>query len=216
MIKEIQSGSSGNCSYLFYPEYSSLILIDLGISYTKLHDFLLEEEGLELKDNSWLNIAILVTHEHTDHWNAKVFKTLLKKTGIDYIPVFLKDMDFDCSLGQVPIRWKLFKHGSTTTRFYIIDGKYGYLTDVSPSELVSLALWEPAHNLEQLFIEANYDESWKDYLDQLAIANGYDINKGFVRHLSRQESNWLVEQLKPRECHTIHHSSRFYEERKDD
>ena len=104
-----------------------------------------------------------------------------------------------------------YRHGTTTTNFFIIDTCYGYLTDISPDQLIDVCMWDMAHDLDELFVEANYDESYKAYMEQAMIANNYNVESGFSRHLSRQESSWLVSSLKPKVTHFIHKSSRFYE-----
>ena len=65
----IASGSKGNCSYIETATHK--ILIDAGISYTRITNALKENE-VNINDLTHL----FITHEHSDHVNG--LKILLK------------------------------------------------------------------------------------------------------------------------------------------
>lgn len=73
------SSSSGNCTYI--GSSSAGILIDCGVSFTKLKNAL-ERCGLSLSSVK----AVFITHEHSDH--IKGLDMLTKKTSI---PVFAQE-----------------------------------------------------------------------------------------------------------------------------
>ena len=72
----VLSGSNGNCTYI--GDAKSGILIDIGVSFSKLKNAL-EENGIDLNNIE----ALFITHEHSDH--IKGLSVFLKKTEI---PVF--------------------------------------------------------------------------------------------------------------------------------
>ena len=61
-VKVIMTGSSGNCSLISYKNTN--ILIDAGFSTKKKMDEIIEKQLNDIKID-----AILITHEHTDHFN---------------------------------------------------------------------------------------------------------------------------------------------------
>jgi len=82
----IASGSSGNCTLIFNND--TLLLIDMGISLTKL------KEELLLLNKSFNDInGLLITHEHTDH--IKPLKALNELKIYAYKNIY---------------KWKNYKH----------------------------------------------------------------------------------------------------------
>lgn len=208
MMKEFESGSSGNCSFLhIMPKV--VVLFDLGISYKKLKNYFLEHK-LDLQNDS-LKILVCISHNHGDHWKPTTYKQLIKNKNLK-VKLHFPQEDCEITWEYVKVSSKQFKHGSKMTNFFVIDGKYGYLTDCNPSELINVLLWEKAYDLDELFIESNYDKSYQDYVVQASIVNGYDVNKGFERHFSKSDSDYAIAVLKPKKYYQIHKSRRFYEE----
>lgn len=209
----IQSGSSGNCSFLLLDNV--LFLFDLGISYKKIYSALLEQANVDLNEGGY-NVCVLLTHTHGDHWKTGTYRRLEKLEQEDKIALTLVyNPDFErvsTPIYNHQVDAARFSHGETYTYFYVIDKQYGYLTDCDGVNVFSIpVLFEESHNLKELLIESNYDEAYLLYPNQIAIANGYNVVAGFKRHLSKQQSECLVNWLQPEEHETIHHSSRFWE-----
>lgn len=201
------SGSSGNCSFLLLDD-ETIVFFDLGISYKQLKAHT-NNYGIDLESEE-LNVIILITHEHLDHWNNKTYLKIKSMKHLNVELVFpqkpYSSLIFGYSVDSMP-----FKHGNTISNFYVVDGSYGYLTDVEGSELFNILIWDQAYNLKELFIEANYDEMYLNYIEQASMSNGYNVNNGFERHLSIQQSEYIIGSLKPDASKTLHHSSRFYD-----
>lgn len=213
-MKTIESGSSGNCSYVFYKDENTLILFDLGISFKKLNSYLLEHENIAL-DRDKLNVSILVTHGHSDHWLVSTFNSLCKWDNLDIKIAIPKGDEVTFTNFNHTISAKKFVHGDTFTRFYILDESYGYLTDCNKDELPKIVLWKKAYNLKELLIEANYDEYYLDNTARLSLVQGYNVTNGFERHLSKQDAEFIIFMIHPQTYKTIHHSKRFFEVNND-
>lgn len=205
MMTEIQSGSKGNSSFLLL-DGENLVLFDLGISFKKLSEGLLD--GFVDIKNLEYNVIVCITHQHKDHWNTTTYKQLEKLPNLKLTLHFPQDETYILWEGYT-ISSKPFRHGTITSNFFVVDRTYGYLTDVSNDQLIDILLWKYAYNLQWLFVESNYDNEYLKYTNQASISNGYDVSSGFDRHLSIQEAEWLVENLKPTNTHYIHKSSRF-------
>lgn len=207
-MQSIHSGSDGNCAYLALEDHR-IILFDLGISCKQIVKRL-TEDGFDLDGQLW-DILICITHQHSDHWQPITYRTLGKLDTVALHLHFPQTNDGEISWFDHQIKWRKFRHGTITTNFFVVDGKYGYLTDCSGDQIFDLATWDVAYGLDELFIESNYDESYLGYLEQANLAIGYDAMGGFTRHLSNQESDWVVECLKPKANFRTHKSSRFFE-----
>lgn len=205
-MKNLISGSSGNCSFLLL-EKDVLVLFDLGISYKQLKSRLNFIVDLESDECS---VLVLITHEHLDHWNKKTYKKL---TSLENLKVELlsPDEEYSTMWEGYSIDSKPFKHGAIYTNFFVVDCRFGYLTDVEGDEVMNILMWEHAYDLEELFIESNYDREYLYFAEQASISNGYNVTHGFERHLSKQEAEYLIQCLEPERVETLHHSSRFYE-----
>lgn len=208
-MKTIASGSKGNCSYLFLEE-DKLVFFDLGLTFKKIQTHLLEEESVDLTKDK-LDVLILVTHEHTDHWKTQTYNQFEKQESLNLTLMFPQKEDVSEMWEGYSIDSQRFKHGATYTNFFVVDRSFGYLTDCDGDEVIKVLLYELAYGLDELLIEANYDDYYLDYSKQASIANGYDVSNGFGRHLSKQQSAYLVSVLEPKDYRTIHHSNRFYE-----
>lgn len=206
-MKVIESGSSGNCSYLF--TQNLLVLFDLGISYTKIYNHFLEYEDLDLEFYDG-EILVAVTHRHNDHWKPKTFSMLQAKTDCSvklWSPLSLTKSEHEL----YPIVAIPFSHGKVVTNLFVVEGKYAYLTDCDVENVWDVMYTEEMYNLDELLIESNYDERYNHNISTLSIANGYNVGKGFERHLSKQATELIVATCEPNHYETIHHSSRFYD-----
>mgnify|MGYP003426531194 CR=1 FL=1 len=85
----VSSGSNGNCTYIGDAE--SGILIDVGVSFSRVKNALLEN-NIDLSNLE----ALFITHEHSDH--IKSLGSLSKKFDL---PVFANQETFDAMPKQV-------------------------------------------------------------------------------------------------------------------
>lgn len=201
----VATGSSGNFSYLLL-EPHLLVFFDIGISFRQISKALKKGE-IDIKDPE-LKVLVLVSHEHTDHWKPKTYYGITKT--FPQVTMIMPDSDLSFMWEGYSIDCIRFTHGDTFTSAFIVDMTYGYLTDCDNDEAFSVLLHRELYHLDELLLEANWDEYFLNYLEQIKIANGYDPMTGFTRHLSKQRSEYLVRCLQPREVQYIHQSARFY------
>jgi len=211
-IIEFQTGSEGNCCVAY--EDDVLVMFDCGLSMKKLNQYL---KANEIDLSSFKNFYLLISHEHTDHYNDTTVSELL----LTYNPIMIWGdrlyVDY-----KVQIQSKAFSHGDLTSYGYVVEFPswytVGYIIDIDSSniadskfEIVKYKKFKEFKNLSYLFIEANYDEEKeKEYLSADVSYLGYDASSGFKRHLSKQESEAIIKYLSPTDFTTIHHSSRFF------
>lgn len=168
-VISIASGSSGNVCYA--EEGGTAILIDAGVSCKRI------EDGLRILGRSTRDLsAVLITHEHTDHW--KGLQTLLKKTDCPvymtrgtYLAlekslksdllterrVFLQ-RDEEFSLGTLHILSIPKNHDAADPVAFRIEGRLESAAVVT--DLGSFCMEEVSRlqNLDYLLLEANHDE----------------------------------------------------------
>ena len=166
-IISLGSGSSGNSSVI-YSERTS-ILVDAGLSAMQLKKRI-TLSGLNPNE---LN-AVLITHEHTDH--TKGLEVLSKTVSV---PVYCNSLTHEAiaaANGSVK-SWKLFENGNPfmigdieVCGFSVMhdaadpvgftfernDNKIGFISDVGH---VNQLLISSVKDVQNLFIEANYDET---------------------------------------------------------
>ena len=166
-IISLGSGSSGNSSVI-YSERTS-ILVDAGLSAMQLKKRI-TLSGLNPNE---LN-AVLITHEHTDH--TKGLEVLSKTVPV---PVYCNSLTHEAIAGaNGSVRsWKLFENGNPfmigdieVCGFSVMhdaadpvgftfrrnDNKIGFISDVGH---VNQLLISSVKDVQNLFIEANYDET---------------------------------------------------------
>lgn len=198
-IKNLFSSSSGNATVV--ETDTTVIVIDAGVSYTKLKN----AYGKDLSVD-----AIFITHEHGDHVQGAGI--LGRKTGS---PVYMPQASFEkranlfnnckieyitggnkIKIGNLEILAYSTKHDSAASVGYIVTEldtgkKFGLLTDTG-------AITPLIHNVIKdcngLFLESDYDET------KLAEYDGYDdFLKDRIRsrwgHLSNQETLTYLQKL---------------------
>lgn len=166
-IISLGSGSSGNSS-IIYSERTS-ILVDAGLSAMQLKKRI-TLSGLNPNE---LN-AVLITHEHTDH--TKGLEVLSKTVSV---PVYCNSLTHEAIAGaNTSVKsWKLFENGNPfmigdieVCGFSVMhdaadpvgftfernDNKIGFISDVGH---VNQLLISSVKDVQNLFIEANYDET---------------------------------------------------------
>ena len=166
-IISLGSGSSGNSSVI-YSERTS-ILVDAGLSAMQLKKRI-TLSGLNPNE---LN-AVLITHEHTDH--TKGLEVLSKTVPV---PVYCNSLTHEAIAGANGSvkSWKLFENGNPfmigdieVCGFSVMhdaadpvgftfernDNKIGFISDVGH---VNQLLISSVKDVQNLFIEANYDET---------------------------------------------------------
>lgn len=227
------SGSSGNCHLLAIEALHTVIFLDLGVPYKTVNGYM-KEIDFDVE-----HIVVCVTHEHKDHWKATTYNRLKES----YDDVYLMFRKFPISKGKEGIRFfanqivadgltihisqHQFSHGSTESSIYrimIVDTvnhkrieTLAYGTDIDMTNGLKLEQDTLFKNLDMFILEASYDERHlMDLIEnpQHYLSYGYDVAKGFVRHLSRQQSERIMEKQTPKEYMFVHQSSRFYEYKK--
>lgn len=222
------SGSSGNCHLLAIEELKTVVLLDIGVPFKTVFGYMKQVE-FDVE-----HVVVCVTHEHGDHWKRTTYDQIKKK----YDDVWLMFRQYP-SKGQEGVRFfnklvnkniKLlvtqhqFSHGSTESSIYrlcIIEQtdfqpveRAMYATDIDPNNATKIAKSDLFHDMDLMMIEANYDD--RHFMDFVMnpsrfVSFGYDVSGGFVRHLSKQQSEMIVAEQKPKEVMYIHKSTRFYD-----
>lgn len=221
------SGSSGNCHLLAIEELHTVILLDVGVPFKTVFSYLQQIEFTIEK------VVVLVTHEHKDHWKKTTYTRIKKEFDDVYLMFYqypLKGNEGIRFFNQIQDQdIKLFitqhncSHGETVSSVYRISiiekidfqvyERMMYATDIDPTNCEYLAKSDLYHNMDFMMIESNYDD--RHFMDLVLspekyIAYGYDIGKGFTRHLSKQQTEYIIEQQKPKDFMLIHQSSRFH------
>jgi len=208
LFLSLASGSSGNCYYLGTSRYG--ILIDAGISIRSIKKRL-NEKGVDLEQV----IAVLVTHDHTDHiktvgclcekYHIPVYSTQLVHDGIERsrfvestlyqsrktiekcVPFMLRDLKIEAF--GIP-------HDSTDNVGYMIEYgnvRFTIATDCGyVSETVSKYLCKSSH----FVLEANYDNEmlmtgrYPDFLkERVAGMQGHLSNHDAANFLATHYSH---------------------------
>lgn len=223
------SGSSGNCHVLAIEQMDTVIVLDCGVPF-KFVKGLLDQVEFEIK-----TVVLAVSHQHTDHYNKATITHLMKDynvilTGYDGLSekmvkiVLLREGLYKLFVVRQP-----FNHGGIKSYGFVIKilntvderlDKVGYITDIDMSNKryfdSQVCLF---HDCDLLMLESNYDARF--YTDAFMYPEkyeqfGYDIMGGFNRHITRQYSEELSEQLGAVEYIPIHKSSRFYDWEKEE
>jgi len=167
IIKNIESGSKGNCTILKINN-DNYILIDIGITYKKL---LLELEKLNISINNI--IGVLITHNHKDH--IKGLNTFLNKTNINiYIPkemykclreeverltkercIFIDNI-FD--IGELNIELIKTSHDTPFSIGFSIKQKEKSLVYITDTGYINRKYINILKNKDIYLIESNHDE----------------------------------------------------------
>lgn len=175
-FKSFSSGSCGNCYFLgLYEdgEITASILIDAGVSYRRLRQYL-KDEGIPEEKIA----AILVTHDHNDHirhlaafckyMHKNVYATSVLHGALahhyvtkDHVPDYRKDLsDTGWTIivpGKIEVRHFVVPHDATQTVGYavVIGGhKFVIMTDIGEMTKEAMAY---ASNADTVVLESNYD-----------------------------------------------------------
>ena len=192
MIKlyDIASGSKGNAC-LIYNE-KNIILVDMGISKTRLEEGLFEI-GLNIDDIDF----VFFTHDHTDHIAGEKFIPLSKKYALKGT-ITLQNSNIlenykEYAFGSFKVTTLKTSHDAINPCGYIFedkDEKLIYMTDTGKILKKSLALM---NNADYYFIESNHD------LDMLYNSGRPQslINRiaGIKGHLSNEDSAYYISGL---------------------
>lgn len=210
---EIQTGSKGNCCFLY--EHPYLILFDLGLPYTKIKQFLLEHCNLYLEKDEEIEILVLITHLHQDHFKKTTLNKLVEKIGDGRVEwLHPSDLEGTFFWNRYTVTYEKFTHGDTYSTMYRVEtGKQSivYATDIDAANYWLLLTSELLKDVDTLFLEGNYDEEYTTVDRQASLAVGYDVNKGFNRHMSKQQAMKIIDIVKPKRYKMIHRSSRYFD-----
>lgn len=150
----VSSGSKGNCTIVSYKD--SNILIDMGISLTRLNEGL-KEFGLNLKDIK----GAIFTHNHTDHVNGlksispKIMYALrgtLPSSLSNVVELFTPFYIGEFKITPFPI-----SHDATNPCGFVIEAGGEKLTYVTDTGVFLEESKEIASNPDYLIIESNHD-----------------------------------------------------------
>ena len=177
-VKVIMTGSSGNCSLISYKNTN--ILIDAGFSTKKKMDEIIEKQLNDIKID-----AILITHEHTDHFNPWTGRFAMQYN----IPIYLSKKHYENEenrktkyLSHMDKRKNEYKeanvinieqdtlikikdleikilnvyHDAKKTLGFIFNNIFGYITDCG---YVSAKLKKELLSVNSLALEFNYNSA---------------------------------------------------------
>lgn len=200
-VKVLASGSKGNSTIVLCGD--TMILIDVGISYTQIMR-MLEEHHLSLFDFS----ALLITHNHSDH--IRGLSTFLKKTNINiYIPeamypdlskivprnrcVFIED---NFQINDVAIELIHTSHDTNCSVGYLIKHEEKELVYVTDTGYINRKFLQKMKNKDIYILESNHDEvmlmdgPYPRYLKERVISDrGHLSNKTASKYLESSIGN---------------------------
>lgn len=186
----ISSGSIGNAMIL-----EDTILIDCGVSFTKLKDFY---KSLNL---------VLLTHIHSDHFNKTTIKRLAKerptlrfvcckwlvedlvKCGVNKKNIDVVEIGKKYNYGILKIMPIKLYHDVPNCgyRVFISNKKIIYMTDTKTLEGIT------AKNYDLYLVEGNYEN--KEELHSRAVNEIYE-SRVINTHLSKEyTSEWLMNNM---------------------
>ncbi len=207
MYNVIQTGSKGNAVI-----YRNSILVDCGVSYSKLKPF---ENDLQI---------ILLTHVHNDHFNLKTIKKLQGNrpalrigccdwllpllAGLKNIDVYEIGKIYDYGVFQVsPI--KLY-HDVPNCGYRIFKDDYKIIHCTDTQHLKGIS----AKNYDLYAIEHNYDEDKAQEAIEIAAQTGEFCHaQGSINsHLSYQQAWHFINDSRKStsEVLELHKSEHFY------
>ena len=152
----VASGSKGNATLV--ASFSTLILIDFGITLTRLNEGL-KEINKELKDID----AVIFTHDHSDHING--LKAISPKK------MYALKGTLPSSLSNVVELYKSFvikdititpfktSHDATNPCGYLLDDTKEKLVYMTDTGMVLPEIYSLVNNPDYLIIESNHDLS---------------------------------------------------------
>ena len=205
-LSSISSSSKGNC--ILVENNNSSILVDVGISRKKA------EEGLEFFGKKPENIdGIVITHEHSDHFNFSTIsrlalerptlrfacgKFLLKKlvqAGVSYTKIDILTpgvwyrYNKDIAVSPIVLYHDVPNYGY---RLLVKGKKIIYATDTTTLEGIK------AYNYDYYLLEANYEEDEiQQKIEEKEKAGQFVYEYRVLKtHLSKEEcDNFLLENI---------------------
>ena len=193
ILNKIASSSNGNC-YI----YNEDLMVDIGVPFNKIKPY-------------YKNIKLLLlTHQHSDHFNKKTIKKLaelrptlyfvcgewlvheLVELGVRKCKILSLDMDEEYDFGKYFIIPFEAKHDVPNCGYKIIikktDYKIFHATDINSLQNIK------AKNYDLYCLEANYDEEeLKTRLKEKEERGEYAYEYRVLEtHLSKEECNMFL------------------------
>lgn len=203
--KIIASGSKGNSVII------NDILIDCGLPYNKLKDY--------LKDIKYL----FITHKHSDHLNKSTLKSIKSKWG--HIKIY-SNYDVAMEIGIKTLNKILSTEISYEIGNMIVSPfkcihdveTFGYVFQIGEVNIIYATDTNSLENApkikyDYLFIESNHDEVKINQAMNNTRKYGYDVFQSAKRHLSTQQAKgfyYTNRRNKNSEFIELHKSERFY------
>lgn len=204
--KIISTGSKGNAVII------ENILIDIGVPYSKLHEFLYDIK------------IIFITHKHSDHLNLTTFKKI--KKNFPHIKI-LSNYDVAESVGfnqlfkVTPDDYSIDIDGYQLTTFnclhdVVCQGLVMKINELNVIYATDTSTLDNGPDLkyDYCFIESNHDEQkMKMIMSDSKQKYGYDVFLSSQRHLSTQKAKafyYMHRRNKESQLIELHKSERFY------
>lgn len=199
----IGSGSSGNCVVI-----GGNVMVDCGLSYDKIEDYLYDID------------ILLLTHIHSDHINPRTFERIrLEFPNIvvigNYEIAYLYDVDIIANKNK-PINVGLYTfvpfEGFHDVLVYGFTWEKDGLSIIYATDMANFNN-APEKQYDYLFLESNHDEKKLNAVRGKTKQYGYNAYACGKRHCSTQKClafYFMFRRNEESELIELHKSKRFY------
>ncbi len=199
----LASGSSGNCICIDYDD--NLVIIDAGISYTKLN------KSLSQKD--YKSINLFVTHEHHDHISGllpiynklqpNVYASgktadILYGKGINSEKLFILEQDTTYDMGTFAVAPFLVEHDAVEPFAYKFDIGGNVVSVVTDIGIATDYVYKSLEGTDIIVLESNYEDEllkasfYPEYTKRrIASRTGHLSNKDAMQLAASLSANGL-------------------------
>jgi phosphoribosyl 1,2-cyclic phosphodiesterase len=161
----LASGSKGNSTYIGTSK--TKLLIDVGISFTKIKEYL-KEDNISIKDIT----GIIITHEHTDHicalsnfinktkvkiyMTSKTYEAVSKNLKMDFSYVEIHKNEIN-EIGDFKIKPISLSHDAVDNTGLIIQDKDNKIVYITDTGYLNLRFYEDLKGADCYIFESNHD-----------------------------------------------------------